>query len=162
MKRHRKWMSFSLSFGFLSVLCGCRDTPLASLSSMTPTRSEVGPAIIDKVHCNVALKLKSLPPPATLWLLHSDLAESQPAGVGFLLGCRFSAGRVRFPPLPSDHHTPTLCSQSVLLLYERRTSCGTHFDMWVKSCDTGSFLQATHHLQMSASRVTHAGKSSVE
>lgn len=29
---------------------------------------------------------------------------------------------------------------------------------WVKSCDTGSFLQATFHLQMSGSRVTHAGE----
>lgn len=30
---------------------------------------------------------------------------------------------------------------------------------WVKCCDTGSFLQATRHLQMSESRVTHAGES---
>lgn len=28
----------------------------------------------------------------------------------------------------------------------------------VKSCDTGSFLQATFHLQMSGSRITHAGE----
>lgn len=85
VKRHRKWMLFSL---FLSVLCECRDTPLASLSPVTPLGSEVGPTIIDKVHCNVPLKLKSLPPPATLWLLHSARAESQAAGVGFPPRCQ--------------------------------------------------------------------------
>ena len=39
-----------------------------------------------------------------------------------LLGCCVSAGSARFPP------TPTLCSQSALPFYERRSSCSARSD----------------------------------
>lgn len=91
-------------------------------------------------------------------LIHSDFAESQSAGARFLLGRCFSARSVRFPPRrQTTTHLHFVHNQ---YFYSMKGTPAAVFALThqVKSCDTGSFLQATLHLQMSGSRVTHAGE----
>lgn len=111
---------------------------LAPLSSVTMRRFEVGLAMIDTAHCNTALKLKSLN--ATIQvqsdrLLLPHLFRLRWVTIRWnevlpwsLLLCE----EREVSPSPPDHHTPTLCSQSVLLFYERHTSCSVRFDTSVK------------------------------
>lgn len=69
--------------------------------------------------------------------------------------CLFAGGRgnERFP-LAGGPPLTLLAS----IFYERHTGGGVRSDtLRVKSCDTGSSLQATLRLQMSGRRVIHAG-----
>lgn len=133
----RKWMSFSLSFGCLSIPCGCCDVLtkcLPPLSSVTLERFEVDPAMIDAAHYDSALKVKSANTcievqSDRLLLPHSfRLSRVKIHFQPQLLSRSVSTGSVRFSLRPSDHLTPTLCSQSALLLHERHTSCSVCFD----------------------------------
>lgn len=89
-------------------------------------------------------------------LFHLHLAESQPSPAApefhVTVLCKV------FPPCQTTSHLDFVHNQHFYYM------CGTPaaalaLTRRVKRCDTGSFLQATLHLQMSGSRVTHAGES---
>lgn len=128
-KWQRKLMSFSLSFGCQSLLGAVTHQPnVCPLSSVTLERFQFGSVIINTADCDKALQVKSLNA-TTLLLPHSFRHEW---GMSFMLNhsCSLAAslwGVWGFPSLPGCP-TPTLCSQSALLFYERLTSCTASSD----------------------------------
>ena len=141
---------------------------LAALSSVTREWSEFGPPMID-----TALKVEALKATVSvqsdrlfaasfihIFLFFFFSRVSQSAGTSFVsnnscLAAASPRGARGFPPththlhfVHNQHFHSMKGTAAAALALTRR----------VKSCDTGSSLQATLHLQMSGSRVTHAGE----